>query len=180
MKKSCVLITFVLVLAMASTVALAQEQINFADLPLVPTATPMPLGYQGMNWANFYYVNPGLYASSGPGYLNLLTHRDVVFVGGQFCGPVGPGCFGIISSPGGPTAFQVVSAVMVAGYDQNTVAVYAYDRGTYKGTINVVVSTNPQLVHFPASWGPITELQIQTNRPGNLVLWGLSLYRILG
>ena len=33
---------FALALALASTVALAQDQINFADLPLVPTATPMP------------------------------------------------------------------------------------------------------------------------------------------
>ena len=180
MKRSLVLITFVLVLAIASTAALAQEQINFSDLPSVATPTPMPLGYQGMNWANLYYVNPGLYSSSGPGYLNLLTHKDVVFVGGQFCGPVGPGCFGIISSPGGPTAFQVISAVMVAGYSENNVSVSAYDRGTYKGTMNFVLTANPQLVHFPTSWGTITELQIETNRAGNLVLWGLSVYRIGG
>jgi hypothetical protein len=133
-----------------------------------------------MNWANLYYVSPSLYSSSGPGYQNLLTHKDVVFVGGQFCGPVGPGCFGIISSPGGPTAFQVFSAVMVAGYSENNVSVSAYERGTYKGTMNFVLSTTPQLVHFPISWGTITELQIETNRPGNLVLWGLSLGRLAG
>ena len=72
----------------------AQEQINFSDLPLVTTATPVPSGYGGLNWSNFWYVDPGLWAAAGPGYQNLLTHRDDAFIGGRFCGEVKLGCYG--------------------------------------------------------------------------------------
>ena len=114
MKKN-VLFACVLLMAATTLAAHAQDQINFADLPLIASPAPLPAGYAGLNWANMFYVDPGLDASLGIGFVNHLTHRDAAFVGGEFCAPMQSGCFGIISSPGGPTAFVPVSAIMSAG-----------------------------------------------------------------
>ena len=168
------------VVAMVATAAQAQQQINFSDLPLVASPTPMPLGYQSLNWSNMFFVDPDLYAGGGPGYQNMLTHRDVTFIGGQFCFPVQSGCYGVISVPGGPIDIQVTSAVMSAGFENNLVTFNAYHDGTYKGSMTIKLYTVPSLVHFPVSWGVITELQIFTGRPGNVVLSDLSFYRLGG
>ena len=47
-------------------------------------------------------------------------------------------------------------------------------------TMTIKLYTVPSLVHFPVSWGAITELQIFTGRPGNVVLSDLSFYRLGG
>ena len=129
-----------------------------------------------MNWSNFWYVDPSLYSGAGTGYQNLFTHRDVAFIGGQFCGPVGPGCYGVINSNGGP--FQLVSAVMAGGYQTNKVTVLAYNSGKFVGSVSFSLSTTPQMVNFPA-WGNITEIQIQTDQAGDLVLFDLNTTRIV-
>lgn len=170
----------IMVVAMVATAAQAQQQINFTDLPLVAAPTPMPLGYQSLNWANMFFVDPDLYAGRGLGYQNLLTHRDVAFVGGQACFPMQSGCYGIISVPGGPIDIQVTSAVMSAGFENNFATFNAYHNGTFKGTMTVKLYTVPSLVRFPASWGAITELQIFSGQPGNVVLSDLSIYRLGG
>jgi len=181
MRKSVYLLFInVMVVAMIATAAQAQQQVNFSDLPLAATPTPVPLGYQSMNWANMFYVDPTLYVGRGPGYQNLLTHRDVVFIGGQFCAPLQSGCYGIISVPGGPIDIQVVSAVMSAGFETTIVTFNAYQNGTFKGSMRATLSTTPSMVRFPVSWGAITELQILTDQPGNVVLLDLSLYRLGG
>jgi hypothetical protein len=181
MKKSLyLLIVNLMVVAMIATAAQAQQQVNFSDLPLAASPTPVPLGYQSLNWANMFYVDPTLYTNGGPGYQNLLTHRDVVFVGGQFCAPLQSGCFGIISVPGGPIDIQVNSAIMSAGFENSNVTFNAYQNGTFKGSMTTKLSTIPSLVHFPVSWGAITELQILANQPGNVVLLDLSFYRLGG
>lgn len=179
MRKS-VLFAYVLVLAMTAMAASAQQQINFADLPLIATPAPLPGGYAGLNWGNFFYVDPILYRSAGPGFVNLLTHRDVALIGGEFCAPVQPGCYGVISSAGARTAFQAAGAIMAAGYEANVITVTAYYNGTYKGQMRVALSTVAQSVGFPSSWGPITELQIQTDEPGDVVLLDLSVYYLGG
>lgn len=170
----------VLLLAVSTVAANAQDQLNFADLPLIATPAPMPAGYGNLNWGNMFYVDPGLDASSGVGFLNPLTHRDVAFVGGEFCAPVQSGCFGIISSPGGPTAFQPVSALMSAGHRANVVTFSAYRNGKFIGETEVTLATGPTLVVFPSSWGVITELQIETDEPGDAVLLDLSVFYLAG
>jgi hypothetical protein len=178
MKKS-VLFACILVVAMTAIGASAQEQINFADLPLIATPAPLPGGYASLNWGNFFYVDPNL-DRSGSGFGNPLTHRDVAFVGGEFCAPMRSGCYGVISSMGGPTAFHAVGAIMAAGHQANVITVSAYNNGKYKGQITVALSTAAQSVGFPSSWGAITELQIQTDEPGDVVLLDLSLYYLGG
>jgi hypothetical protein len=179
MRKS-VFIAYILVLALTAIAASAQDQINFADLPLVGTPAPVPGGYAGLNWGNFFYVDPSLDSTAGPGYLNLLTHRDVAFIGGEFCAPVRSGCYGIVSSLGGPTAFQAVSAIMAAGYQGNVVSITAYRNGKFIGQMTVPLSGMAHSVEFPTSWGLITEMQIQTDKPGNVVLLELSVYYVAG
>ncbi len=125
-------------------------------------------------------MDPGLYASSGPGYNNLFTHRDVAFIGGQHCAPLGSACFGTITSQGGRTAFQAVSAVIAAGYQANQITVSAYNNGTFVGSFSFNLSTAPHAISFPATWGAITELQIQTDEAGDLVLLDLNVYSIGG
>jgi hypothetical protein len=169
-----------LVLAIAVSGASAQNQINFADLPLVSTATPLPSGYGGLNWANFLYVDPNQYASAGTGYNNLFTHRDVAFIGGLSCGPLISGCYGVINSRGGPTAFEAVSAIMAAGYQGNQVRMLAYNNGKFVGSMTVLLGTTPHLVTFPESWGSITELQIKTDAAGDVVLFDLAMYLVAG
>lgn len=171
-------LTFCL-LALA-TGATAQQQINFSDLPLVASPTPMPQGYAALNWSNMWYVDPSLYINAGPGYNNLFTHRDIAFIGGQHCAPLGPGCFGTITSQGSRTAFQAVSAVVAAGYQANRITVSAYNNGSFVGSFSFNLSTVPQAISFPATWGAITELQIQTDEAGDLVLLDLNLYTIGG
>src|ERR1044071_1743233 len=95
MKKTAVLLTCLVALAIGAT---AQQQINFSDLPLVASPAPLPAGYGELNWSNFWYVDPSQYSGGGPGYQNPFTHRDVAFIGGQFCGPVRQGCYGVITA----------------------------------------------------------------------------------
>ena len=167
------------VLALAVS-ASAQQQINFADLPLVASPAPVPLGYASLNWGNFWYVDPSEYAGAGPGYNNLLTHRDVALIGGQFCAPLGPGCFGTITSQGSRTAFHAISVIVAAGYQANQVTIRAYNNGSFVGYCTFNLGTAPQLVRFPETWGAITELQIETDQAGGLVLLDLSAYTIGG
>ena len=175
MKKILVVLTCLLALAVGAT---AQEQINFSDLPLVSTPAPMPAGYANLNWGNFWYVDPSQYGGAGPGYLNPLTHRDVAFIGGQFCGPVQPACYGVISS-GGSLEFFPSSAIMAAGYHANQVTVLAYNRGVFVGSATYRLTIAPRVVGFPSSWGGVTEMQIQTDSAGDLVLFDLIVYPVV-
>lgn len=179
MRKSLFVISL-LALAIAGAGVSAQAQINFADLPLVATPTPMPGGYAGLNWTNFMYVDPSQYTLAGAGFSNLFTHRDVAFIGGLLCGPVMSGCYGVIAAPGGPTAFVPVSILMSAGYRANQVKFLAYNQGTYVGSLTVPIATSPRLVRFPASWGAVTELQVRTDTVGDLVLFDLEVLRVGG
>jgi hypothetical protein len=161
-------------LAVAIGAAGQTHQINFSDLPLIAAPAPVPGGYGGMSWGNFWYVNPASWGDAGPGYMNFLTQRDVVFIGGQFCGPLRVGCFGVLNFLG--TTFQPVSAIMAAGYRANRITVRAYNNGSFVGSFNYGLTTTPQLVNFPSSWGNITEIQLQTDAADNLVLFDLSIY----
>ncbi len=176
MKKIASLLVLVLSVAIG---AAAQQQINFSDMPLIGAPAPLPTGYGTLNWTNFWYVDPNQYADAGPGYRNLFTHRDVAFIGGQFCGPVGPGCYGVITPMGEHAAFQAVNAIMAAGYRAHPVTVRAYNQGRFVGSYRFIVTTLAQLVTFPATWGTITELQIQTDVAGDLVVLDLSIYTIV-
>lgn len=176
MKKTLVLLVTLLALAIGAT---AQQQINFSDLPLVATPAPMPAGYADLNWSNFWYVDPSQYSGAGPGYQNPFTHRDVAFIGGQFCGPVQPGCYGVVTSLGGGNRFFPAGAIMAAGFQTNQVTVLAYNQGSFVGSASYRLTTAPRIIGFPSNWGAVTELQFQTDVAGDLVLFDLIAYPVV-
>jgi len=187
MKKLLVLITCILALALG---AAAQDQINFAQLPLAKTPAPVPSGYFGLNWSNIFYVDPALWSGSGPGYKDGLASQDVAFVGGSSCSCCPPmlhhSCNGIISVAsssggvsGGVVAFQAFSASVAAGFSQTSITVLAYNNGNYVGTAFYTLGTEMQTINFPASWSSVTELNFQTQAGGDLVFYGLEAVPIL-
>ena len=176
MKKFFALLFALLVVTIGAT---AQQQVTFADLPLIAQPAPVANGYGGLNWSNFWYVDPNQYQGAGLGYRNMFTRRDVAFVGGQSCAPVSRGCYGTIRSMGVHGAIQLESAMMAAGFATHQITMLAYRNGTYVGSFNVVLSTNPQCFMFPATWGTITELQIRTDEPGDFVVFWLSYYIVM-
>jgi hypothetical protein len=185
MKKTLVLLACVLGLALGAT---AQEQLSFADLPLVSTPTLLPNGYGQLNWNNFFYVDPAEWSGAGPGYKLGPDRGDVAFIGGKGCiyeyqkgvQLLPSACFGTISSAGGPTGFQAVSAMAAGGFGSTNITVTAYNNGKYVGSSVYSLTTSPQNISFPASWGAITEMVIQTDASGDFVLFNLSAYLLGG
>ena len=177
MKKTLVLLACIVAVALAAS---AQENLNFANLPLVGTPAPMPNGYAGLNWSNISYVDPSQWSGAGPGYRRGPVGRDVAFVGSKVCRLLQEYCFGTISSPGGPTSFQVVSATVAGGFGPTSITVTAYNNGNYVGSSFYNLSTQMQILNFPSSWGSITQLVFQTSGGGDLVIYDVSAYLLGG
>lgn len=181
MKKTLVLLTCILALALG---AMAQNQINFAELPLVKVPAPMPNGYYGFNWSNIFYVDPAIWSGAGVGYKQgSIQNQDVAFVGGTACTCCPPmlhhSCNGTISVAstgglGGPITFQAENALVAAGFSQTSITVLAYNNGSYVGTAFYTLGTGLQTINFPASWGNITQLTFQTAAGGDLVFYGFG------
>jgi hypothetical protein len=158
--------------------ASAQQTINFSNLPLVSTPSPVPSGYEQLDWGNFFYVNPYSWSEAGPGYKLGAAGHDVAFIGGLFCRLSGDTCFGTISNARG---FSLVSANVAGGYAPALITVTAYNNGKYVGAQNYAVSTQMSTLKFPASWGVITQATIQvTGQTGDLVVYNLSLFTLGG
>ena len=177
MKKTLVLFACILALALAAT---AQENLNFADLPLVGSPALMPNGYGQLNWTNIFYVDPSKWSGAGPGYKDGPIDQDVAFVGGKVCRLLQEVCFGSISSAGGPTSFQAVSAVVAGGFGPTDITVTAYNNGKYVGSSFYILGTHTQTLNFPSSWGSITKLVFQTSGGRDMVLYDLSAYLLGG
>jgi len=174
MKKTLVVLACLLALATGAT---AQQQLNFSTLPLVNSPSLMPNGYGGLNWGNFFYVNPYSWSGAGPGYRLGVQGEDVAFIGGLFCQLNGNTCYGILSDSAG---FELVSARVAGGYDSAAVTATAYNNGAYVGSMNFFVGTAMETVNFPSSWGLVTEVQLQvTGQTNNLVVYDLSVYEIV-
>jgi hypothetical protein len=156
----------------------AQEQLNFSQLPLVNSPSPMPNGYGQLGWANFFYVNPYGWSGAGPGYQRGPQGEDVAFVGGLSCRLSGYACFGTINDIRG---FQLVSANVAGGYGPTQITVMAYNDGAFLGSAQFFLTTQMRTLNFPASWGVATEVIFQvTGQPGSLVIYNLSAYTLGG
>jgi hypothetical protein len=172
-------LSLALCLLVLATSASAQQTLNFSNLPLVSSPTPMPTGYGQLTWGNFFYVNPWSWSGSGPGYKLGAQNDDVAFVGGEFCRISGGNtCFGTLTDSLG---FELLSANVAGGYGPAAITATAYNNGVYVGAMNFFVGTQTETVNFPASWGTITELSLQvTGETGDLVVYSLSLYTLGG
>jgi len=160
------------------TVASAQEQLNFAQFPILNIPSPMPDGYGQLDWSNFYYVNPYGWPSAGPGYRQGPQGEDIAFVGSKDCQLVDYVCYGILSDSRG---FQLVNASVAAGYGPTQIKITAYNNGALLGSVQYPVGTSMSTLTFPISWGIATEVVFQVDgQPGNLVVYNLSVYTLGG
>jgi len=179
-----------LVLALATvTAASAQQNVNFADLPLVSTPTLLPNGYGSLNWSNIFYVDPSQWSGAGLGYKDgpiggILRPQDVAFIGSKACRQLQEACYGTISALGAggiqPISFQPVSAVVAAGYGPTYMTVIAYKNGNYVGSLSFPLGTQLRTINFPASWTSVTQLVFQTDAGGDLVFYDLQFYLLGG
>jgi len=157
--------------------ASAQEQLNFSQLPLIDSPSPMPNGYGQLDWGNFFYVDPSTWSGAGPGYKLGPQTEDVVFVGGLVCRLSGYACFGTISNQAG---FQLVSATVAGGYGPTQITITAYNNGTLLGSEQQFLGTEQQVLNFPQSWGLATQVMFQvTGEPGGLVIYNVSAYTVV-
>jgi hypothetical protein len=177
MRKTLLLLACVLAVALG---AAAQENLSFANLPLISAPSPIPNGYGGLNWNNFFYVDPYLWSGSGPGYKDGPSGQDVAFVGGKVCRVLQETCYGTITSNGGTTSFQAVSATVAGGFGPTNMTVTAYNNGSYVGSLSFPLNTGMRILNFPSSWGSITQLTFQTGAGGDLVLYDLQVYLLGG
>jgi hypothetical protein len=181
MKKTLVMLAFVLALVLA---AAAQENLTFADLPLMSSPTLMPNGYGQLNWTNIFYVNPSQWSGAGPGYKDgpiggISRPQDVAFVGSKACRLAQEACFGTISV-NAPLGFQAVSATVAGGFGPTHITVFAYNNGTYVGSAFYSLTTSMQTLNFPSSWGGVSQLTFQTEAGGDLVFYDLQVYLLGG
>lgn len=173
MKKTLVLLACIVALALGAS---AQENLNFANLPLVSTPAPMPSGYGQLNWSNILYVDPSEWSGAGPGYKDGPVGEDVAFVGGKVCRLLQEYCFGTISSLGASTSFQAVSATVAGGFGPTQITVTAYNNGNYVGSSAYLLGTQMQILNFPSKWGSITQLVFQTSGGGDLVIYDVRAF----
>jgi hypothetical protein len=177
MKRSISIICVTACLVILAAGANAQQQLNFANLPLVNSPSPIPSGYGQLNWGNFFYVNPYGWSGSGAGYRLGPKDEDVAFIGGESCRLSGNTCYGTLSSAGG---FELVSANVAAGSNPEAIIVNAYTNGRFVGSANYFLTAEMRTLIFPSSWGVVTEVSIQSDgSPGDFVVYSLNLYTVV-
>ena len=169
--KKLVLWFFLLTLA---AYAGAQQTINFADLPDVGTATPLPTGYHSLTWSGVSYVDPFKATGMGLGFQHSgsIAGTDVAF-GPGVCGV--SGCYSSISSANGGH-FQLVNATVAAGYSSGSLTVLAYANGSYVGSQTYTLTTDVQTLTFPQQWGNVTEVVLQgSTLQASFVLYSMTI-----
>jgi hypothetical protein len=173
MKKVTVL-AFILALVLGASAS----NVNFAALPAVSSPTLLPNGYGNLDWANFYYVD-AIWNGAGAGFKQGPNSLDVAYMGGGICELQGVSCSASISSnavsaSAATQSFVARSAIVAAGYHNETIAVIAYNHGSFVGSQKYNLTTALQQIAFPTNWGSITQLVWDTNT-GTVVLYSLNL-----
>lgn len=168
--KNLLLLFVLLGLAIGAT---AQETVNFSDLPLINSPSPIPDGYANLTWTGFFYVDPFQWNGAGPGFKHGPLGKDVGFAP-YACGSVG--CYASLSSSNG---FELVNAHGAAPYatggpGESPLVVTAYYKGKYIGTQTFMMNTDVQELDFPPSWGIVTQVVFQ----GSVVVYDLSAYTL--
>ncbi len=73
-----------------------------------------------------------------------------------------------------------MSATVAGGFGPTSITVVAYNNGNYVGTAFYNLSDQLQTINFPASWGGVTQVTFQTEAMGDLVIYNLEFYLLLG
>ena len=171
--KKATLFAFILALVLSASA----ETVNFAGLPAAASPTLLPNGYSSLDWANFYYVEP-LWSGGGAGFKQGPSSMDVAFMGGGLCELAGSTCSASISSSASAAialgGFYAQNAIVAAGYHSESINVSAYNHGKFVGSQQYSLTTSLQQINFPASWGMVTQLVMDTTK-GTVVLYSLNL-----
>lgn len=161
MKRIVLIISFVALVALCGS---AQVYIDFHQMPIARTPSPMPDDYPleaGLYWDNFYYVTPGLWTGEGRGFWvdPATRHNTVAFIGGPLC-PLSTPCHGSIKlqvAPNAMATFRPISMTLTAGWAPNNVIVTAYNHSEFVGRVVWRLTTTPHTFSFPATW-KVTQL----------------------
>ena len=140
--------------------AAAQEDVNFANLPLVSAPMPMPSGYGQFDWNNFFFVDPYTWSGASPGDLLGPSKQDIGFIGSRVCRLVNYACFGTLTHQPG---FQLVNATVAGGNGPTAFTVMAYNNGNFVGQANYFVTNQLRTITFPQQWGTVTEVVFQVS-----------------
>ncbi len=174
--KKAALFTTILALALAARA----ESVNFASFPAVSSPTMLPSSYSNLEWSGFYYVD-AIWNGAGIGFKQGPNALDIAYMGGGECEKAGVSCSASISSNASAAnalgGFKAESAIVAAGYHAETINVSAYNHGRFVGSQNYDLSTSLQQINFPANWGMISQLVVDTNS-GTLVLYDLNLQSV--
>jgi len=169
---TCLLLCVVALVGSAS----AQRNIHFGPLPPAKVPEPMPAGYGGVDWDNFFYVNPYAWPAAGVGDKLGTEGGDIAIIGSKDCRKMENVCFGKLNHAAG---FTAVSAELAASYGPTQVLVRAYNNGHYLGWISIFASTERRELNFPSSWGVVTEIDFQVSgAPDSLAFYSLELYTL--
>ncbi len=172
MKRIVLLLSFV---AMVALCANAQSIIDFHQMPIANSPSPMPDSYPvelGLYWDDFYYVTPGLWTGEGPGFWvdPATRHNTVAFIGGPTCSLSTP-CHGSIKLqvvPNATATFTPITMSLAAGWATNNVIVTAYNKSEIVGRVIWRLTTTPKVYSFPATWNRVTQLVFIPEVPSNI------------
>ena len=156
--------------------AAAQEDLNFADLPLVSVPVTLPNGYGQFEWSNFFYVDPFSWSGASPGDLLGPSHQDIGFIGSRVCRLVNYACFGTLTNIPG---FQLVSATVAGSNGPTVFTVIAYNHGNFVGQANYFVTNQLRTLTFPQQWGIVTQVVFQVSgAASHLTFYDIRAYTI--
>jgi hypothetical protein len=176
--KTVTLLAFILALVLGASAS----TVNFAGLPAVTTPTLLPNGYGNLDWSNFYYVSPA-WSGAGDGFRRGPASLNVAYMGDGACEKEGTSCSASLSASSlglSPRqGFTAQNAIVAAGNHSETINVSAYNNGQFVGSQQYDLSTSLQQINFPAAWGTITQLVIDTNT-GAVVLYALNIQSASG
>jgi hypothetical protein len=177
--KNVTLLAFILALVLGASAS----TVNFAGLPAVTTPTLLPNGYGNLDWSNFYYVSPA-WSGAGDGFRRGPDSLNVAYMGDGACEKEGTSCsasFSVSTLDLSPNkrGFIAQSAIVAAGNHAETINVSAYNNGQFVGSQQYDLSTSLQQINFPAAWGTITQLVVDTNT-GTVVLYALNIQSTSG
>lgn len=162
-------------LALAAGAA-AQEDLNFADLPLVSVPVPLPDGYGQFEWSNFFYVDPFSWSGASPGDLLGPSKQDIGFIGARTCRLVNYACFGTLTNIPG---YQLVSATVAGSNGPTAFTVTAYNHGNFVGQANYFVTNQLRTLTFPQQWGIVTQVVFQVSgAASHLTFYDIRAYTI--
>ncbi|TAK99275.1 MAG: DUF11 domain-containing protein, partial [Verrucomicrobia bacterium] len=141
------------------------QLITFDDLTNTISGLPVPVGYHGLTWSNFYELNGIAYSTSPSGYSNgVVSASNVVF-----------NWFGTPASIVSTNPFNLVSAYLTAAWTPNlqarvrgyTDGVLAYDQ------TNTLSTTAPILVVF--NFAGVNEVNFSTSDSSQLVIDNMTI-----